>query len=136
LFPPGLWANTRSAPTAFYKILPDVTVDRRGFEPFGLKYGGSLPGGGEAKEKTYALVQEFERRFAERNRTAYCRGLPRADPRCRDKRILSERVPEVWSKAVKDAAEILESSLYLDQPDRHHISKSVKAPSFKITTDL
>jgi len=77
----------------------------------GLKYGKYLEHDDDAKEKTYRLVQEFERIFVERNKTTGCRGLLGVDLIRGDKQTASIRVKQVCPKAVKDAAEIIESIL-------------------------
>ena len=68
---------------------------------------------GNDKEKTYALVREFARRFEARNKTANCRALLGVDLTGGDKQTAMERVKRVCPKMVQDAAEILESILDL-----------------------
>ena len=68
---------------------------------------------GNDKEKTYALVREFARRFEARNKTTNCRALLGVDLMLGDKAAASQRVREVCPAAVRDAAEILESILDL-----------------------
>jgi len=77
----------------------------------GLKHGKFLPDDKESKEKTYALVHELGKRFAERNQTVNCHELLQVDLLHGDKQIIKERVREVCPRVVKDAAEILESIL-------------------------
>ncbi|MDR2244137.1 MAG: C-GCAxxG-C-C family protein [Burkholderiales bacterium] len=77
----------------------------------GLKHGNFLSEDKASKEKTYALVREFEKKFAEKNGTTICRELLQVDLLNGDKQTVSERVLEVCPRAVKDAAEILESVL-------------------------
>jgi C_GCAxxG_C_C family probable redox protein len=78
----------------------------------GLKHGNFLSEDKASKEKTYALVREFEKKFVERNRTTNCRELLQVDLLTGDKQTVNERVREVCPRAVKDAAEILESMLF------------------------
>lgn len=79
----------------------------------GLKYGQALPNDKDAKEKTYELVQEFARRFEQRNKTTSCKGLLGVDLITGDKSFASQRVKAVCPKAVKDSAEIIEEILEL-----------------------
>ena len=73
----------------------------------GLKYG--------TKEKTYAMVREFARRFEERNKSTNCRALLGVDLISGDKRVAAERVKQVCPQVVRDAAEILETILNLQE---------------------
>ena len=77
----------------------------------GLKHGKFLPDDKESKEKTYALVHEFGKKFVERNQTANCHELLQVDLQYGDKQTIKERVREICPCVVKDAAEILESIL-------------------------
>ena len=70
----------------------------------GLKYGPE-------KEQTYAMVQEFARRFEAKNKTTSCRKLLGIDLLGGDRRIASERVNSICPQMVRDAIEILESLL-------------------------
>ena len=79
----------------------------------GLKHGKFLPDDRESKEKTYALVHEFGKRFVERNQTANCHELLQIDLLYGDKQTIKERVREICPRIVKDAAEILESILFV-----------------------
>ena len=83
------------------------------FLVIGLKHGKFLPDDRESKEKTYALVHEFGERFVKRNQTANCHELLQLDLRYADKQAIRERVREVCPRVVKDAAEILESILFV-----------------------
>ena len=77
----------------------------------GLKYGKYLREDEPAKEKTYALIQEFSKRFEDRNKTTNCRELLGVDLIHGDKQA-SQRVKALCPKLVFDAAEILESMLF------------------------
>ena len=77
----------------------------------GLKHGNCAPGDKEAIEKTFALIQEFDKRFAEKNNTTNCRVLLGVDLRCGDKELASQQVKAICPGLVKDAAEILEALL-------------------------
>lgn len=79
----------------------------------GLIHGKYLPYDNEAKEKTFELVQEFERQFVERNKSTNCYELLDVDLRNGDKQIAFKQVKGICPKLVKDAAEILESILEL-----------------------
>lgn len=70
----------------------------------GLKYG-------EEKEKTYQLVQAFEKRFVKRNKTTDCKELLGVDLLHDDKEKAKQRVSEICSAVVKDAAEMIEDIL-------------------------
>ena len=84
------------------------------FMVIGLKYGRTRVDDAQAKLKTYALVQEFARRFKERNGTILCRELlgcdlstPEGQRTAIDKKVFSAVCP----RFVQDAAEILEEIL-------------------------
>lgn len=79
----------------------------------GLKHGKVAQDDNNAKEVTYATVQEFARRFVERNGSTNCTELLGADLQTGDKSFLSERVKVVCPKMIKDAAEIIEEMLDL-----------------------
>lgn len=81
------------------------------FMVLGLKYGNSASGNKEAREKTYALVQEFSRRFKERNNSILCRELVGANLLTGDREKTARQVKLTCPKMVKDAAEILEELL-------------------------
>ena len=78
----------------------------------GLIHGKYQPEDAEAKEKTFALIQEFDRRFIEKHGTTNCRELLGVDLRYGDKALAGERVKALCSGFVKNAAEILESVLH------------------------
>jgi len=77
----------------------------------GLKHGKYLANDNGAKEKTFELIQEFEQRFVERNKSTNCLELLGVDLRTGEKEKTIRQVKQVCPKAVKDAAEILESIL-------------------------
>jgi len=79
----------------------------------GLRHGKTELADETAKEKTYALVREFARRFEARNKTTNCRALLDVDLIHGDKQIAVERVKQICPQVVRDAAEILESILDL-----------------------
>lgn len=77
----------------------------------GLAYGASTP---EAKEKVYALAQEFMRRFKEKHGSHYCRDLIGADistPEGLEKARQNPDTHNVCPSLVHDAALILKSLL-------------------------
>lgn len=76
-----------------------------------LKYGKSQSGDAKAKEKTFELIQEFDKRFIEKNGTTNCRELLGVDLRYGDMEIAKVQVQKKCSGLVKDAAEILECIL-------------------------
>ena len=76
-----------------------------------LKHGNCLPGDKEALEKTFALIQEFDKRFIEKHGSTNCRELLGVDLRHGDKEFAGKQVKALCSGFVKDAAEILESIL-------------------------
>jgi len=77
----------------------------------GLKYGQCAKGDAASKEKTYALVQEFARRFEAKNSSTNCRELLGVDLIGGDRQTALERVKCICPQMVQDAAEILESLL-------------------------
>jgi C_GCAxxG_C_C family probable redox protein len=77
----------------------------------GLKYGKVKADDNDAKEKTYAFVQEFSERFVERNKSLNCKELMGCDlgtPEGRVKVKEQNLVATICEKVVRDAAEILE----------------------------
>ena len=80
-----------------------------------LKHGSFLPGDKNAVEKTFALIQEFGKRFIEKHGTTNCRELLGVDLRYGDKTLAGEKVKELCAGFVKDAAEILESVLWQNE---------------------
>jgi len=80
----------------------------------GLKCGQTEPSDLEARERTYALVREFDRRFRELNSTTVCGELLGAKLLSDDGAKAQARVAAVCPKAVRDAARILESVLQFD----------------------
>lgn len=84
------------------------------FMVIGLKYGFFEPGQGDAREKTYALVNEFSEKFRELHRTIICRDLVGCDisnPEERKKVAEQGVFDELCPKLVYDAARILEELL-------------------------
>jgi len=82
-----------------------------------LKYGKYLPDDNESKEKTFALIQEFDRQFTEKNGSVNCRELVGVDLRYGDKVFAKKQVQAVCPGLVKDAAEILENILFSAESD-------------------
>lgn len=83
----------------------------------GLKHGKTIPDDNEAKDKTYALVQEFNRRFKERHGSVQCKDLLGFDISDYDQ--LQEAKGKQLFKLicrdlVKSAADIIEELLELD----------------------
>ena len=81
------------------------------FMVIGLKHGRVDPENDEAKEKTYALVDQFVKRFKSRNSNIACRdllGYEIGDPEQHE--IIEEKglFDTLCPKLVQDAAEILE----------------------------
>jgi len=84
------------------------------FMVLGLKYGRTRAEDNAAKEKTYALVQEFVKRFKSRRGSLLCRELLGADMSTAQglKTALEKNLPHtVCPKLIRDAAEILEELL-------------------------
>jgi C_GCAxxG_C_C family probable redox protein len=80
----------------------------------GLKYGKVKADDDAAKEKTYALVQEFARRFRARAKSLNCTellGFDLGTPEGREQVKARNLAMTVCEKAVRDAAEILEELL-------------------------
>ena len=81
-----------------------------GLMVIGLKYGRSTIEDKEAREKTYALSNEFVKMFESRNGSIVCKdllgvdiGTPEGSNAAREKNLFITMCPEF----VKDAAEIL-----------------------------
>lgn len=79
----------------------------------GLRHGKCHKEDDPAKEKTYAMVREFHRRFQERNGVTSCRELLGVDLMTGDRQTVAERVKVVCPNAIRDAAEIIEEILCL-----------------------
>lgn len=77
----------------------------------GLKHGKVIQDDNQAKEKTYELVQEFSRKFKERNKFTACKELLGAEPLTGDRTVLAEKYKVLCPIMVKDAAEIIEELL-------------------------
>lgn len=73
-----------------------------------LKHGSCLPGDKEAVEKTFELIQEFDKRFTEKHGSTNCRELLGVDLRHDDKDLAGKQVKAICPGLVKDAAELLE----------------------------
>jgi len=78
----------------------------------GLMHGKDTIGDEAAKEKTYALVQEFAKRFVERNGSTGCRELIGVDLVNGDKQTIADQVVAVCPKMIRDAVEIIEELLF------------------------
>lgn len=79
----------------------------------GLKYGKYEADDNKAKDKTYELVRDFQKRFSAQNNSTICRELLGLDLMINnDRQKEIERVNEICPVMVKNAAEILESILY------------------------
>ena len=78
----------------------------------GLMHGKFIREDEPAKEKTYALVREFSKRFTERNKSTNCRDILGVDFINGDKALAKERVNALCPKMVQDAAEIIEEILF------------------------
>ena len=77
----------------------------------GQKYGKVSVEDQESKGKNYELVQEFSKRFIERNGSLTCKDLIGLDLITGDKAAIAERVNVVCTKAVRDSAEIIKELL-------------------------
>ncbi len=80
----------------------------------GLKHGSDVPRDLPMKQKVTDLVQEFARRFRQRNRSILCRDLlgcdivtPEQQAQAREKGLFRDICPRM----VRDAAEVLEALL-------------------------
>ncbi len=77
----------------------------------GLRYGATEAGDHDAREKTYAIVYEFIRKFTQRNDTVSCTallGYNLSDPSQRAEAHESGLVPQRCPGFVRDAVEIVE----------------------------
>ncbi len=80
----------------------------------GLKYGRATKQDVAARDKTYALTQEFARRFRQRHDALTCRDLLGCDPGTPEgQAMIKERGlhTNLCTGLVRDAAEILEEML-------------------------
>jgi len=77
----------------------------------GLKHGKCEPGDAAAKEKTFGLIHEFDRRFCEKHGTTNCKELLGVDLMSGDQALCGARIAERCAGFVKDATEILEAIL-------------------------
>ena len=77
-----------------------------------LKYGKCLLEDNAAKEKTFELIQEFDRRFIAKHGSTNCRDLVGVDFLTGDKEFAKQQVKKICPTLVKDAAEILEAILF------------------------
>jgi len=77
----------------------------------GLIHGHTSPNINNDKEKTYTLIQEFTRRFKERNLSIKCEDLLGTHLLTGDKEKAVQQVKIICPKMVRDAAEILEQLL-------------------------
>ena len=75
----------------------------------GLKHGNSSPSDKSATEKTFELIQEFDRQFCQKHGSTNCRRLLGVDLRNGDKNFAIRQVKLLCPGFVQDAAEILES---------------------------
>lgn len=78
----------------------------------GLKHGKCVEGDNRPKEKTYELVQEFSKRFKQRNGSTICKELIQVDFKDGDPQKVTEQVQAVCPHVVRDAAEIIEEMLF------------------------
>lgn len=78
----------------------------------GLKHGLFELGDLTPREKTYALVQEFEKRFLAKNHSTICRELVQADFLRDDRSVFMEKVLRICPGLLEDAAGILEDLLF------------------------
>ena len=83
----------------------------------GLKCGQCEVEDRAAKEETFRLVREFANEFTKRNDSTICRELLGVDLLNGDKQLAGQRVKAVCPGVVKDAAEIIEKILGMDQSD-------------------
>ena len=84
------------------------------FMVIGLKYGKTIVGDEESKEKAYRLVNEFVEKFKSRNGSIVCRELLGCDLSTPEgRRLVKEKklVTTLCPKFVQDAAEIIEQIL-------------------------
>lgn len=77
----------------------------------GLKHGKYLKEDELSKEKTYALIQEFNKRFKELNGSVNCTELLGVELLTGDKAFIASKVKTVCPKMVRDAAVIVEDIL-------------------------
>ena len=80
----------------------------------GLMHGKCEKDDNASKEKTYALVQEFSKRFKQRNGSTVCRDLIKVDLLSGDRQTIDAQVKTVCPKMVRDACEIVEELLFAE----------------------
>lgn len=81
----------------------------------GLKYGKFKPGDSAAREKTYKLVQEFNKKFTEIHGDINCKELLCVDFQTGDKEFAAKQVQKLCHVFIKDAAEILEKLVFAEK---------------------
>jgi C_GCAxxG_C_C family probable redox protein len=84
------------------------------FMIIGLKYGKTRADDEQSKEKAYAIVQEFVKKFKARNGSILCRELLGCDLNTPEgKKLIEEKhlTTTLCPKYVQDAAEIIEEIL-------------------------
>jgi C_GCAxxG_C_C family probable redox protein len=77
----------------------------------GLMHGRCRVEDAESKERTFEMIREFDRRFAERNGSLNCFELLGVDLCTGDKELAKRQVKRICPGLVRDAAEILEGML-------------------------
>ena len=77
----------------------------------GLKYGKCHADDAATKEKTFALVQEFEKRFLARHGATNCRDLIELDLRHTDKTEAMVKIQKICPGVIRTTVEILEDIL-------------------------
>ena len=79
----------------------------------GLKYGKVQPGDNISHEKTYSVIDNFCRKFIERNKSINCYEILGCDlPTAKESGLFST----VCLKCVRDSAEIIEDLLFDTNP--------------------
>ena len=88
----------------------------------GCKYGMVRAGDLDAKEKTYARVQQFTHQFKELHRTISCRELLGCDlntPEGKAQYAARDLANAVCNRCIRTACQIIEESLLPQSPPHH-----------------
>lgn len=103
----------------------------------GLKYGKYLPNDNPSKERTFELVQEFERRFAAQNQSTNCRELLGFDLKNCERCMATDDTLEEALSALSPVFQALDSEVTVNKvnittrelAEQHHF---ISSPTIRI----
>jgi C_GCAxxG_C_C family probable redox protein len=102
----------------------------------GLIHGNCRPEDKELKEKTFELIQEFDKQFRAKHGSTNCRELLGVDLLLEDKALAGGRVQAICPGLVKSAAEILESIALLLAAEESYAAVAEGAITYKSAAEL